>query len=74
MKSRTILASLAVSLAGVALCFAAESNMGTWRLKCLLRVWYLVVVLRYTNEHIVNPRILMKLKNSILPLYLFRQI
>jgi hypothetical protein len=33
MKVRTILASLAMVLAGVALCFAAEANyMGTWKL------------------------------------------
>ena len=32
MKTRTILASLAVFLAGVGLCFAADPNMGTWKL------------------------------------------
>ena len=33
MKARTILASLAVFLAGAALCLAAEANyMGTWKL------------------------------------------
>jgi hypothetical protein len=32
MKTRTILASLTVSLAGVALCFAEDANMGTWKL------------------------------------------
>ncbi|MGH9363854.1 MAG: hypothetical protein ACRD1B_01120 [Thermoanaerobaculia bacterium] len=32
MKTRTILASLAVFFAGIALCFAAELNMGTWKL------------------------------------------
>jgi len=32
MKTRTILASLAVFLAGYALCFAADPNMGTWKL------------------------------------------
>ena len=32
MKSRTILASLAVFFAGVALCLAADPNMGTWKL------------------------------------------
>lgn len=32
MKARTILASLAVFFAGFALCFAADQNMGTWKL------------------------------------------
>ena len=32
MKTRTILASLAVFFAGIALCMAAEMNMGTWKL------------------------------------------
>ncbi len=32
MKTRTILASLVVFLAGVGLCLAADSNMGTWKL------------------------------------------
>jgi len=32
MKTRTILASLILFLAGLALCFAAELNMGTWKL------------------------------------------
>ena len=32
MKTKTILASLAMSLAGFALCFAADLNMGTWKL------------------------------------------
>jgi hypothetical protein len=32
MKTRTILASLVVFLAGYALCFAADPNMGTWKL------------------------------------------
>ena len=32
MRSRTILASLAVFLGGVALCFAEDVNMGTWKL------------------------------------------
>ena len=32
MKSRTILASLAAFFAGVALCLAADPNMGTWKL------------------------------------------
>jgi hypothetical protein len=32
MKTRTILASLAMWLAGFALCFAADLNMGTWKL------------------------------------------
>jgi len=32
MRTRTILASLAVFFAGFALCFAAEPNMGTWKL------------------------------------------
>jgi hypothetical protein len=32
MKTKTILASLAMLLAGIALCFAADLNMGTWKL------------------------------------------
>jgi hypothetical protein len=32
MKSRTILASLAAFFVGVALCLAADPNMGTWKL------------------------------------------
>jgi hypothetical protein len=32
MRTRTIPASLAVFFAGFALCFAADSNMGTWKL------------------------------------------
>jgi hypothetical protein len=32
MRTRTILASLAVFFAGFALCFAADPNMGTWKL------------------------------------------
>ena len=32
MKTKTILASLVVFLAGIALCFAADLNMGTWKL------------------------------------------
>jgi len=32
MKSKTILASLAMFLAGFALCIAADRNMGTWKL------------------------------------------
>ncbi len=32
MKTRTILASLAASLAGVALCFASDVQTGTWKL------------------------------------------
>jgi hypothetical protein len=32
MKTRTILAALAVSFGGVALCFADDANMGTWKL------------------------------------------
>jgi hypothetical protein len=32
MKTKTILASLAVILAGAALCFAEDANMGTWKL------------------------------------------
>ena len=32
MKTRTILASLAVFFAGFALCFAADVSMGTWKL------------------------------------------
>jgi hypothetical protein len=32
MKTRTILASLVVFLAGVGLCLAADPNMGTWKL------------------------------------------
>lgn len=32
MKTKTILASLAMWLAGFALCFAADLNMGTWKL------------------------------------------
>ena len=32
MKTRTILASLAVLFAGTALCLAADVNMGTWKL------------------------------------------
>ena len=32
MKSKTILMTLAVLLAGVAVCFAADANMGTWKL------------------------------------------
>jgi hypothetical protein len=32
MKKRTILASLACFFAGVALCFAADPNTGTWKL------------------------------------------
>jgi hypothetical protein len=32
MKTRTILASLAMWLAGFALCFGADLNMGTWKL------------------------------------------
>jgi hypothetical protein len=32
MKTRTILASLAASFAGLTLCFAADVNMGTWKL------------------------------------------
>jgi formylglycine-generating enzyme required for sulfatase activity len=32
MKTRTILASLAVFLAGYALCFAADAYTGTWKL------------------------------------------
>ncbi|HEY3124365.1 MAG TPA: hypothetical protein VGK70_09930 [Thermoanaerobaculia bacterium] len=32
MRTRTILASLVMFLAGLALCFAVEHNMGTWKL------------------------------------------
>lgn len=32
MKSKPILMSLAVLFAGAAMCFAAEANMGTWKL------------------------------------------
>jgi hypothetical protein len=32
MRTRTILATLAVFLAGAALCVAADMNMGTWKL------------------------------------------
>ena len=32
MRTRTILASLAVFFAGVALCFAGDPQMGTWKL------------------------------------------
>ena len=32
MKSKTILAFLAASLAGLALCLAEDANMGTWKL------------------------------------------
>ena len=32
MKTRTILASLVVSFAGFALCFASDMQMGTWKL------------------------------------------
>ena len=32
MRTRTILACLAVFFAGFALCFAADPNMGTWKL------------------------------------------
>jgi hypothetical protein len=32
MKTRTVLASLAVFLGGLALCFADDVNMGTWKL------------------------------------------
>jgi hypothetical protein len=32
MKARTILVALAISLAGLALCLAADMNMGTWKL------------------------------------------
>jgi carbamoylphosphate synthase large subunit len=32
MRTRTILASLAVFFAGFALCFAADPSMGTWKL------------------------------------------
>lgn len=32
MKTRTLLASLAVFLGGFALCFAEDANMGTWKL------------------------------------------
>ena len=32
MKTRTVLASLTIFLAGVALCFAEDVNMGTWKL------------------------------------------
>ena len=32
MKTRTILMSLAALFAGVAVCFAADPNMGTWKL------------------------------------------
>ena len=32
MKTRTILVSLAMSCAGLALCLAADMNMGTWKL------------------------------------------
>ncbi len=32
MKTKTILASLVVFLAGIALCAAADLNMGTWKL------------------------------------------
>jgi hypothetical protein len=32
MKTRTILASLVIVLAGAALCLAADVNMGTWKL------------------------------------------
>jgi hypothetical protein len=32
MKTKTILASLAMCLAGFTLCFAADLNMGTWKL------------------------------------------
>ena len=32
MKSRTILMSLAVLVVGAAVCFAADLNMGTWKL------------------------------------------
>jgi hypothetical protein len=32
MKTRTILASVTAFFAGIALCFAADPNMGTWKL------------------------------------------
>jgi hypothetical protein len=32
MRTRTIVSSLVLFLAGLALCFAAEVNMGTWKL------------------------------------------
>ena len=32
MKTRTIILNLALCLVGVALCFAADANMGTWKL------------------------------------------
>ena len=32
MKARTLLVSLAMSCAGLALCLAADMNMGTWKL------------------------------------------
>src|SRR5438874_6050687 len=32
MKTRTILLTIATLFAGVAVCFAADVNMGTWRL------------------------------------------
>lgn len=32
MKTKTILASVAVFLGGIALCFAEDANMGTWKL------------------------------------------
>ena len=32
MKSKTILMTLAVLFAGAAVCFAADANMGTWKL------------------------------------------
>ena len=32
MKTKTVLASLTVFLAGFALCFAEDANMGTWKL------------------------------------------
>src|SRR5215470_4243175 len=32
MRTRTVLASLLVMFAGAALCFAADPNLGTWKL------------------------------------------
>jgi hypothetical protein len=32
MRTRTLLASLAVFFAGIALCFASDAQMGTWKL------------------------------------------
>ena len=32
MKTKTILASLAAFFVGLALCLAADANMGTWKL------------------------------------------